>query len=783
VATNKSFTGTISLGIAGAPADVSASFVPPTLNQSGSSTLTIASTTNTAGGIYLLTIYGTNGSLAAATTATLTLNALQAAAGVQVWTNGAGNSNWSGALNWTNITGGGYGPPGAGNSVVFTNYSATNASALTSPGSGVVVPSKINSAINGSFSIISLTDYANAINTSPNYQNLGLAAGATLTVGNGVQVGGYGTYDFGANNVVNMSISGTGATLLLTNGAVAVCEGSGSSGAHDATLDLSGLDNFVMNATQIKMGVENNTRSGGILYLAKTNTLTLSSAGYINTDGSGSPYSGNPALTLGHNKTAVGNGAQLYLGISNNIALDYVTVGRGDAGDVLAFNPAFLAQNPSVTIQGLGGAGSAVGVYVVGDDSPGAGGAASGTNDFSGGTVNALINYLCVARGREGANDPTVSSGVLTFNNGGISANALVIGFIYPSGSNSVANGTVNVNGSGTLTVMNNFTLAARPNSGGSGTVQGTLNVNGGTVEATNISGGGGTAIINLNSGTLDLQPEWAPAPGTISNISTLNIGANGVSTPALLTDVAQISTANAVTLAPNGIIAGNTIISAPALTVNGTLSPGNDGAGAMTNSGALTFGAGGNYVVTIDDALAGPAAGWSFLQSLGGINIQATAGNPFIINVGTAGNPAANFSSNSNYDWVIAAANGGLTNFGTNEFLINSTLFQNDPGAGYFYLHTNGNSLVLSFTNNLPPVVPPVAINIVAAGVNGLIFSGTNGNAGAPYYVLAATNLAMPLSNWTVITTNHFDGNGDFNFTNPVNPAAPQTFYRLQLQ
>jgi len=782
VTTNSFFTGSVNLGAGGLPPDVTANFVPSTFNQSGSSTLTISTTTNTAGGSYLFTIFGTNGSFVATTTATLTINALQANGGVLIWTNGAGDSNWSSTLNWTNVTGGGYGPPGISNSVVFTNYNVATASALTSPGSGVVNPANINSTINGNFSVINLTNFANAINTSPNYQNFGIASGVTLTVGNNLQVGGSGVYDFGANNVVNMSVSGAGATLLVTNGGITVCQGSGSSGAHDATLDLSGLDNLIVNASQIKMGVENVTRSGGILYLAKTNTLTLWSAGYTNTDGSGSPYSGNPALTIGHNKTATGNGAQLYLGISNSIAIDYVSVGRGDANDLMEFNPAFTNQNPSVFINGTNGSSSLVGVYVVGDDSPGAGGSASGINDFSGGTVNASINYLCVGRGRQGANDTGTSSGVLTFGTGSINANTLAVGFLYPSGSNSVVNGTVNVNGSSTLMVMTNITLATRPNSG-HGSVQGTLNVNGGTVEATNIVGGGGTAVINLNSGTIDLQPDWAATSGTISNISTLNVGANGASNSAVLIDVAQIFTTNTLTIASNGSVFGNIVISTPALIVNGSISPGNDGAGAMTNTGAITFGAGGSYAVTIDDAAAGPVEGWSFLQSGGGINIQSTAGNPFIIDVGTAGNLAANFNSNSNYDWVIATANNGITNFATNEFVINSSQFQNDLGSGYFYIHTNNNSIVLSFTNNLPPVVTPVAINISSGSGNNFIFSGANGNAGAQYYVLASTNLSLPPAQWTVIATNNFDGNGNFNFTNPADPNASQTFYLLRLQ
>src|SRR5208282_3809041 len=36
--------------------------------------------------------------------------------------------------------------------------------------------------------------------------------------------------------------------------------------------------------------------------------------------------------------------------------------------------------------------------------------------------------------------------------------------------------------------------------------------------------------------------------------------------------------------------------------------------------------------------------------------------------------------------------------------FAVDTTFFQNDLAGGYFYVRTNGNSLVLSFTNNHPP-------------------------------------------------------------------------------
>jgi hypothetical protein len=614
-----------------------------------------------------------------------------------VWTIGAGNLNWSAPLNWTNVTGGGYGPPGISNGVVFTNYSTTNASALTSPGSGVVVPAKINSSVNASFAVAGLTNVANGANTSPVWHNLGLAPGATLTANN-IQVGGAGQYDFGANNVVNTTISGTGATLVVSNGAVIVSQGSGSSGAHDATLDLSGLDNFQMTGTQIKLGVENITRAGGILYLAKTNSLTLLNGGYINSDGSGSPYSGNPALYLGHNKTAVGNGAQMYLGISNNFAVDYVTIGRGDANGLLAFNPAFLANNPSVFIAGTNGPSSSVGVYVVGDNSPGEGASTSCTNDFSGGTVNALINYLAVGRGREGASDTTTSSGFLTFSNGTITANTLAIGFLYPNGSNSIANGTVNANG-GLLTVNGNFTLATRPNTGGSGSVQGTLNLNGGTVVAANVTGSGGTANINLNSGTLNLQD------GQITGISTLNVGANGNASPALLENAAAIAAANPIVIASNGIVAGNSLITSPGLTVNGTIAPGNGLAGTISASSNVTFGAGGDYVATIQDAIAGPGAGWSVLSVNNALNITATGANPFTIAVQAPAGLAQDFTYTTNYDWSIATAGGGISGFSPYNFKVSVSQFENDLAGGYFYVHSDGTSLYLSFTNNRPPV------------------------------------------------------------------------------
>ena len=62
-------------------------------------------------------------------------------------------------------------------------------------------------------------------------------------------------------------------------------------------------------------------------------------------------------------------------------------------------------------------------------------------------------------------------------------------------------------------------------------------------------------------------------------------------------------------------------------------------------------------------------------------------------------------------------------------------------------------------------------------AGTN-LIFNGLGGSPGSNYVVLASTNLALPLANWSALTTNTFDGSGQFHYTNHVSPAKPRQFF-----
>jgi hypothetical protein len=884
MSTNKGFSGTVVLGVSGLPAGATASFSPATLKTNGTTTLTIQTTTNTFGGNYVLTIGGTNGTVVFTTNVTLNLIGVNGNPGNLLWSGASGaDTNWSTLLNWTNLTAGGYGPPGSGNNVVFTNAAAVGTAGMA------------NNVVDGSCMVASVQYANNAAATSPNYQVTLISSGQTLFVTNGLSAGTGA--DSGAGQVVNAVITGLNGTLVLSNGVVAVAQGSGSDGAHQAVMDLSGLGTLVVtNVSKMDVGVlglppqngNGGQRSSGVLYLARTNIISVTSTGVTN----GILVGWNDSQGNG-NSSGVPNAADkvsaLYLGQASSIFTDAIYVGTDKTlGSLLAFNPNGL-NNPSAYIRGADSDdGTPVSWWGIGDSSMknGSNQSASGTNDFSGGMVDALVNNMNIGVTQTGSSGGNTGNGtgLLTFDAGTIEVNNLTNGWSEGSGTSSgsdVGTGTVNVNGVALLIIDTTLALA-QDTGGGTGVSSGTLNINGGTVQAANIVGGPGISTINLNSGTLDLQAD-NPTPGQITNVTTLNIGAGGQVDAAQLINAARIASPNAINIATNGMLAGNTAITAPGLVVDGTIEPGGaDGVGAITNSGGITLGAGGTLVVGVQNVTGGPVAGWDYLQANGGLTIQATGADPFMVQVQSfspnGAGVVADYNNNTNYNWNIAGAVGGIAGFAANKFTVNDPLFVNDLAGGYFYVRTNAGSLLLAFTNNHPPaagtvtlyrtgntmavpvamlatnwsdpdsdpvawagvtgstngaalgsdgsfvyytnannvadeilytvkdvrtnppavyragdtqrtatgtiiLLPPPVIGGVGLNGGGVIIRGTGGKPGGTYYVLAATNLALPLSGWTVIATNSYDDAGNINFTNPPNPSLPETYYRLRVQ
>lgn len=76
-----------------------------------------------------------------------------------------------------------------------------------------------------------------------------------------------------------------------------------------------------------------------------------------------------------------------------------------------------------------------------------------------------------------------------------------------------------------------------------------------------------------------------------------------------------------------------------------------------------------------------------------------------------------------------------------------------------------------------------PLSIATLVSSSTNLVFNGINGLSNQTYYVLTASNLALPLSQWTRVATNVLTANGNFTITvtNTVSRFVPQRFYILQ--
>jgi len=75
----------------------------------------------------------------------------------------------------------------------------------------------------------------------------------------------------------------------------------------------------------------------------------------------------------------------------------------------------------------------------------------------------------------------------------------------------------------------------------------------------------------------------------------------------------------------------------------------------------------------------------------------------------------------------------------------------------------------------------PSIRATISRVGTN-VIISGTGGLSGEKYILLTSTNLALPMSQWTPLTTNLLDGSGSFTRTNAIKASMPAQLFRTVL-
>ncbi len=235
--------------------------------------------------------------------------------------------------------------------------------------------------------------------------------------------------------------------------------------------------------------------------------------------------------------------------------------------------------------------------------------------------------------------------------------------------------------------------------------------------------------------------------------------------------------------LTASQVYSGSTTVSNGTLLVEGSLGPGADvtvgSLGVLGGNGTLNN----NVTVQANGALA-PGASIGVLT----INGNLTNSGSLMMQLN---------KSAGTYDRVVGLSTlvyGGtlvVTNLagtlapGDSFPLFSATAYEGSfssvspatPGSGMAWDLTGLTNGVLKII--VGPSTPPHIGGIRTSGSN-VILSGTGGANGGSYYVVASTNVAAPLLNWTRLSTNVFDGSGNFNVTNAMN--GPREFFRIQL-
>lgn len=233
--------------------------------------------------------------------------------------------------------------------------------------------------------------------------------------------------------------------------------------------------------------------------------------------------------------------------------------------------------------------------------------------------------------------------------------------------------------------------------------------------------------------------------------------GTTTISGGTLLFNGAATTMTGNITVQSGGTVGGNgtgaNAVGAPILVQSGgRLEPGNLGIGTLTVSNTVTLQ--GEAVMQI-----------SRTNSPTGDRLVANAinlgGTLTVTNVGEA------LQSGNSFTLFSGGLSGNFTNV---------VLPPLASGLGW-----NTNNLTVNGSISVVALPQPSFASPTLSG-NNLILSGTGGPANGTYYVLTSTNIAIPLTNWTALVTNTFDGSGGFSFTNAVNPASPQQFFTLQV-
>lgn len=507
-----------------------------------------------------------------------------------IWTGAGGDPFWLTLGNWTNNS-----LPTPTSWVVFTNYGTTGLPGTN--GSGAV--GTANVIISNDTQIASLSiNNTNGAGATAGFHTLTISNGVTLTISNSValgqtnilqvtsQSGAAGNFgvDNGKDNPIYATIQGAGGTLLViaTNGLGAIYNrgnifiNQGSLGGPflsdliNATLDLSGLDNFVAQVNHLCVGADSGpapffyNRPRGTLYLARTNHLTLWAVG--NHPSANLVTHGILAGMMAQNNGGPGRGGYIYLGQTNAIFCNTgIGLGIRASSGYMGFNPSNAPGTSVAYFRDRAGTGRQS-VWAIGNRmNATTANNISGQMDFSLGTVDALVGTLGIGVSPV-ANTVT---GAVSFGSGTIDVNVLQCGYQSVSGAGG-AQGTLSVSNTAILKVNTSGILGGTTGNLVGGNVYfGRLYItDGGQVLFANTAplttGAGSTSEIKLLNGSqlqvLSLGTPSVPLTSLQISNSTLTVDRGILSNPLfapVVVDTIDAAATNTVNVLGTVLVAG----------------------------------------------------------------------------------------------------------------------------------------------------------------------------------------------------------------------------------
>jgi autotransporter-associated beta strand protein len=484
--------------------------------------------------------------------------------------------------------------------------------------------------------------------------------------------------------------------------------------------------------------------SGNYYTYAVNSAITLTSELFLN----GGVTVINSNTVLGQ-ATAQGTSA----GSAGTINLNGGTL-ISDLNNVSLINPAAGNADRPVFLGGNGG-----GLAAQTNTTMSVKGVIANAATYAGPLSIGVAGNLVLGTGGTTANPALFANGTVDLSGG---SNTYSGGTILQSGTIRI-NGINNLGGAATYggMTLNGGTLQYAAAAAGAGSLDlsvgnsitlrtggGMIDVNGNAVNYSNSIGNGGSGSLTVFSmapnGVLSFSgANTYTGKTTITNVTFLVNNATGSATGL-----------GALTVANGGILGGVGIIGGPVtVSTGGELKPGNP-FGILNVSNNLNLTSGSTTLIQVQHSpLTNGAAQVSGTVMEGGALIVTNTGG------------------------AVLAAGDVFKLFGAGSYssdFASLSLPQLQPGLAWAT-----NDLSSAGLLSVISIVPK--IDVVSCVGSNFVMSGSGGQPYGTYFVLVSTNLALPLSGWTRISTNVYDASGNFLFTNPLGSSMTAQFYLLQ--